>query len=465
MSVATNDSAKRGRRATSRLVWIMTVVFAAGAVTLLVLTRRHTTAAARASAIVASTSSSGGDMGGMPMNAEATGSGSAIRITASQIRRFGITFGTAERRTLKSTVRTVGTVTVDEARRSQVAPKFGGYVERLYVDQTGQRVRLGEPLMDVYSPELVAAEEELLVAGSLETAVGGSAVPGEQGASINLVAAARRRLELWDISDAQIEDVLKTGKTRRTLTLHAPASGVVIQKNVVQGQAIQAGQMLYEIANLSDVWVDVALREADIGALRVGSSASVQFAAYPGYRLAGRVAYVYPTLDSTSRTMRARIEVANRDGRLMPGMYATVALATPLRTALSVPSSAVLRTGERALVFVDKGGGRLEPREIELGREAGEFSEVLTGLAPGERVVTSAQFLLDSESNLAEVMRGMISQGGVGDTPNSQNMRNMPAMTAPPGRDSGMNGNGAQMKGRSASDTTMKGMPMSPNRR
>ncbi len=427
MTIPTNDSAMGAPRAKRRLLWIIAVVLVAGAITLLALTRRRTTASTHASTAAASTPSSGGDMGGIPMRATTTGSGTAIQIAASQIRQFGITFGTVEQRTLESTVRTVGTVTVDEARRSQVAPKFGGYVERLYVDQTGQRVRRGEPLMDVYSPELVAAEQELLVAGNLEQSIGGSAVPGAAGATIDLVAAARRRLELWDISDAQIEDILRTGKTRRTLTLHAPASGVVLQKNVVQGQAIQPGQMLYDIANLSDVWVDVALREADAGAVRVGSTASVQFAGYPGRPLAGRVAYVYPTLDSTSRTMRARIEVANRDGRLMPGMYATVALATPSRATLTVPSSAVLRTGERALVFVDKGGGRLEPQEIQTGRVTDAFTEVLTGLARGQRVVTSAQFLLDSESNLAEVMKGMIGQQGTGDT-------TMKGMTMPPDR-------------------------------
>ena len=427
MSIPTNESEKGVPRARRRVAWIFMAVLAAGAITFFALMRRRTTAFTHASTAPASTPSSGGDMAGMPMSATSTGSGTAIQITASQIRQFGITFGTAEERTLEQTVRAVGTVVVDEARRSQVAPRFSGYVERLYVDQTGQHVRRGERLMDVYSPELVAAEQELLVARDLERSIGGSAVPGAPGATVDLVAAARRRLVLWDISDAQIEEILSSGKARRTLTLHAPASGVVLQKNVVQGQAIQPGQTMYDIANLSDVWVEVALREADAGTVRAGSKASVQFAAYPGHRLAGRVAYVYPTLDSMSRTMRARIEVANTDGRLMPGMYATVSLATPSRTALTVPSSAVVRTGERALVFVDKGGGRLEPQEIQSGGGTDEFTEVLSGLAPGERVVTSAQFLLDSESNLAEVMRGMVGQRGIGDT-------TMKGMTMPPNR-------------------------------
>ncbi|MBA2686283.1 MAG: efflux RND transporter periplasmic adaptor subunit [Gemmatimonadaceae bacterium] len=461
MTMPTNESAMSASLARRWRLWIITGLLTAGAITVFVLGRRHSTT----STAVSSTPSSGHDMGGMQTGAAPSSDGNAIQITASQIRQFGITFGTVERRTLESTVRTVGTVTVDEARRSQVVLKIGGYVERLYVDQTGQRVRRAQPMLDVYSPELVAAEQELLVAGNFARSVRGSSVPGAPGASIDLVAAARRRLELWDISGAQIEDILRTGKARRSLTLHAPASGVVLQKNVVQGQAIQPGQMLYDIADLSEVWVDVALREADVGAVRVGSTASVQFAGYPGAPLAGRVAYVYPTLDSASRSMRARIEVPNRSGRLMPGMYATVALTTPSRTALTVPSSAVLRTGDRALVFVDKGGGRLEPQAVQLGRETGDFTEVVDGLTTGQRVVTSAQFLLDSESNLGEVMRGMIGQRGTSDIPNAQDMQSMPGMTAPAPGESGMNDRGARVKGPSVRDTTMKGMPMSPNRR
>lgn len=374
-------------------------------------------------------------------------SGGAVQLTASQIRQFGITFGTVDERPLASTVRTVGTVTVDETKLAQVAPKFGGYVERLFVDATGQPVRRGQPLMDVYSPELVAAEQELLVAGDLQRSIGQSTVPGVPNAPTDLLMAARRRLELWDISDTQINAVLRTGKPKRTLTLHAPASGVVLEKHVVAGEAIQPGQTLYTIADLSDVWIDVALREADAGAVRTGSAVSARFAAYPGRPVAGRVAYVYPTLDSTARTVRARVEVANPDGRLKPGMYATVALETPARTALTVPTSAVVRTGERTLVFVDMGGGRLMPQEVETGRVASEYTEVLSGLEPGQLVVTSAQFLLDSESNLAEVMKGMIGQMNSSDRNDTGGMQNMPGMTMPSDK-------GADVKG------AMKGMPM-----
>jgi Cu(I)/Ag(I) efflux system membrane fusion protein len=387
-------------------------------------------------------------------------SGGAVQLTANQLRDFGVTFGTVDQRALESTARTVGTVTVDETRLAQVTPKFGGYVERLYVEATGAPVRRGQPLMDVYSPELVAAEQELLLAATLEQSVGQSTVPGVSSTPVDLVNAARRRLQLWDISDAQIDQILHTGTVRRTLTLYAPASGIVMEKNVVQGQAIQPGQMLYRIANLADVWVDVALREQDAGAVRAGSAASVQLAAYPGRLISGRVAYVYPTLDSSARTVRARVQIPNAAGLLKPGMYATVTLTTPARSALTVPTSALVRTGERTLVFVDMGNGRLMPQEVETGRGGDQYTEVLSGLEPGQRVVTSAQFLLDSESNLAEVMKSMIGQTGTSDM---GNMKDMPGMDmsggaaggAPSGAMPGMTDKGADMK-------DMSGMKMPP---
>jgi len=366
------------------------------------------------------------DMPGMEMPGMATGGGEGtVHLSADQIRTFGVTFGTVERRTLESTVRAAGIVAVDESRVAQVAPKVSGFAERLYVDVTGRAVRRGEPLLELYSPELLAAQEELLVARGLDRTVGESSIPGVPVASTDLVAAARRRLQLLDVSDAQIDDVLRTGRARRTVTLSAPASGVVLAKDVVRGQAVEAGRSLYTIADLSRVWVEAALREADAAAVRVGSAADVDLAAAPGRTFKGRVAFVYPVLDSVSRTVRARVEVANSDGVLKPGMYATVRLTTPTRTALAVPSAAVIRTGERAVVFVDMGGGELMPHEVTLGGVSSEFTEVLSGVDAGQRVVTSAQYLLESESNVAEVMRSMIGQTGASD------MTDMPGMTMP----------------------------------
>jgi Cu(I)/Ag(I) efflux system membrane fusion protein len=378
-------------------------------------------------------------MAGMKMT-----EGGSVVLTSAQIRQFGITFGIVAVRVLTSEVRTTGVVTFDETKIVQVAPKFGGFVERLYVDFTGQPVTRGQSLLEIYSPELVAAQQELLVAAELQRDIGRSPVPGVPAGSTNLVEAAKRRLRLWDISEGQIEAVLRSGRVRRTMTLYAPASGVVVEKKVVRGQATTAGEQLYTIADLTDLWIDVQLREADAAAVQIGSGADVEFAGLPGRTFKGRVEFVYPTVAQEARTVRARVAVTNSDGVLKPGMYATVRVMTPARSALTVPNAAVIRTGERNIVFVDMGGGELMPHEVQLGPTVGEYTEVLAGVDAGQRVVTSAQFLLDSESNLAEVMRSMMGQTGSGE------MKDMPGMQMP-----GMDDKGASMKG-------MPGMKMPP---
>jgi Cu(I)/Ag(I) efflux system membrane fusion protein len=373
-------------------------------------------------------------MAGMNMNENGS-----VKLTAQQVAQFGVTFGVVEQRTLTEETRATGVVTFDEAKLAQVAPKIGGFIEHLYVDATGQPVRRGQPLLDLYSPDLVAAQQELLSARQLQRDIGRGAVPGVAGNTTDLLEGAKRRLRLWDISDAQIEDVLRSGQVKHALTLFAPAGGVVIEKKVVQGQSISPGEQLYTIADLSDLWVDVQLREADVASVRQGSSADVELTGLPGRLVKGRVAYVYPVIDSAARTVRARVVVANSSGLLKPGMYASVRLRTPARSALTVPSSAVLRTGDRNVVFVDMGNGELMPHDVEVGRAAGDYVEVLAGVEPGQRVVTSAQFLLDSESNLGEVMKAMMSQMSSGDlstrkktvAPSDTGMKDMPGMTMP----------------------------------
>lgn len=356
-----------------------------------------------------STQAANGMAGMAGMSAAHSGT---VKLTPAQIDQFGITFGSAEVRPLSVETRATGVVTFDETRIAQVAPRFGGFVEHLYVNFTGQPVRRGQPLLEIYSPELVAAQQELLLAGQLQRDIGGSAVPGVPGRATDLVDAAKRRLQLWDIPDGQIEQILRTRKVRRTLTLFAPASGVVVEKKVLQGQSITTGDVLYTIADLSDVWVDVELRETDAALVRPGSLAGIEVAGLPGHTFAGRVSYVYPTLDSASRSVQARVIVPNPGGTLKPGMYATVRLTTPGASALTVPSSAVLRTGERNVVFVRTQGGELAPHDVQPGRTAGDYTEILSGVLAGQRVVTSGQFLLDSESNLGEVMKAMLGQSG-----------------------------------------------------
>jgi multidrug efflux pump subunit AcrA (membrane-fusion protein) len=359
-----------------------------------------------------------------------------------------VTFGTADERPLDATVRTTGTVVADETTLAEVVPKFGGFVEHLYAGFTGQAVRRGQPLLAIYSPDLVAAQQELLVAARVDRSVGDSQVPGLPAGDGSLVVATRQRLALWDISDAQIDEVLRTGRPARTLTLYAPVTGTVLEKHVVQGQAIQAGETLLTLANLGHIWIDIALRETDAGAVRVGSATEVRLTAFPGRPFQGQVAYVYPTLDSATRSVQARIAVPNPNGLLKPGMYATVRVTTPLRRALTVPTSAVMNTGDRMLVFVDMGGGSVMPHVVVPGRVGGDYTEIISGVDPGQRVVTSAQFLLDSESNLAEVMKGMIGQMNMSDMQNTNDSRRakgMPGMNMPDTgtRTKGMTPNGA----------------------
>lgn len=392
------------------------------------------------------TRSSATPMSGMDMPGMNVSSDGSIVLTEEDQRRFGVTFGTVQVRELSNEVRTVGTVLVNETRVAKVTPKFSGYIEKLYVNFVGQPVRRGQPLAAVFSPDLLAAQQELLLASRLSKSIAGTSVPGVPGSSVDLVAASKQRLRLWDVSEAQINAVLSTGRVMRTVTLYAPASGIVLDKKVVQGQAIQAGEELYTIADLSDVWVDAQLREADAGAVTVGTPATLEFTSYAGRLFAGRVTYVYPVLAEEARTVRARIAVANPGGLLKPGMYATVRLSTSARSALSVPRSGVVQTGERSLVFVDM-GGKLMPHVVQIGRSGSDYIEVLSGVQAGQRVVTSAQFLIDSESNLGEVMKSMAGMGSP-----------MPPTPAPVSQEAkDMNARGADMR-------SMPGMSPTPKR-
>lgn len=354
---------------------------------------------------------SAGGMTGMDgmagMNMDGT-----IRLSSRDLQTFGITFGSAEVRPLTRSVRAVGVVEFDETSVAYMAPKFGGWAETLHVDFTGQSVRAGQPLLDVYAPELVTAQEELLLAARMVDDVGDSELEEVGAGARDLVASARRRLEYWDISPAQIDRLLETGEVRKSLTLLAPATGIVTEKRVAEGQAFQPGTTLYVIAGLSEVWVTAEVFESDVAWVREGMRVGVGVAALPDRTFEGRIEYVYPTLEEGTRSMRARVVLSNPAGALKPGMYATVRMAAELGETLTVPASAVLHTGERAVVFVDMGEGELMPHELRIGARGGDFVEVLSGVEPGARVVTSAQFLLDSESNLAEVMQAMMAQMG-----------------------------------------------------
>lgn len=390
------------------------------------------------------------DMGDMPGMA----GGDAVVLTADQISTFGVTFATVEQRELAPAVRATGVVALDETRVAQVTSKLGGFIERLDVDFTGQEVRRGQSLYALYSPDLVAAQEELLAAARLSASHPGTGVPGLAGAEKSLLEAAKRRFRFWDVSEAQIAEVLRRGSPQREIAFYSPVRGVVTEKHVVRGQAIEPGEPLYTIADLRVVWVEADLRESEAGAISEGSVAEIDLAAFPGRPVSGKVTFVAPLLQSVSRSVRARIEVPNADGRLKPGMYGTVRMAAPGRRALSVPAEAVIQTGERSIVFIDLLGGRLAAREVQTGITAGGVTEVLSGLEPGQRVVTSAQFLLESESNLGELMRSMIGQTGSGEMEGMDDMN----MSDDSGAATGAGEKGADMRG-------MPGMAMPGDRR
>jgi RND family efflux transporter MFP subunit len=335
----------------------------------------------------------------------------SVRLAAVDQRRIGVTFAPVTLGPLGREVRTVGQVAVDETRVRTFTTKVDGWVERLHVDFTGQFVERGAPLLAIYSPMIVTAEEELLVALRLRGAVAAGSTETREGAD-DLAASARRRLAWWDVPADEIASIERTGQVQRTVTLRAPTSGYVLEKNVTAGQRVMAGEALYRVADLSSVWVEGEVYEQDLRAIAVGRPVTAEFDALPGDRRTGRVAYVYPTLSPETRTARVRVSVPNPGHRLKPGMYATLLLAATARGAsLSVPRGAVLATGERQLVFVKRPNGQLEPREVRTGAASDDRIEILSGLAVGDTVVASATFLIDAESNLGTAM------GGMGDMP------------------------------------------------
>ncbi|HTH65400.1 MAG TPA: efflux RND transporter periplasmic adaptor subunit [Gemmatimonadales bacterium] len=323
-----------------------------------------------------------------------------VRLTAVQAQALGVTYTVVTRGPLHRSVRTVGQVVPAEPNLAEITPKVDGFVDRLFVDATGVQVRRGEPLLALYSPMLVSAQEELLTALHLAQTIDSTAPEAWRNAQ-DLVAAARRRLAYWDISEEQIERLERTGEVTKTLTLVAPFDGVVMEKMVVAGQSVMPGMKLYRLANLSTVWVEGEVFEQDLALIRVGAPVRVELTAYPGQTLTGRVAFVWPVVDEQSRTGKVRVALANAKGLIKPGMYATLLFdATVGRDALSLPAEAVVLTGERNLVFVVGKDGALEPRQVTLGARAGDRIQVLDGVAEGERVVASANFLVDAESRL-----------------------------------------------------------------
>jgi len=345
---------------------------------------------------------------------EAPGSADAqISISTEKVQRLGVRTEPARLRTLDRTIRAVGRIEPDERRIYAIAPKFEGYVERLHVNATGQSVGRGQPLFEVYSPELVSAQREYAIAvqgvQSLRDAGNDS-----QSAMSRLAEASLARLKNWDISEDQLKALAASGETRRTLTFHSPVSGIVTEKKALQGMRFMPGEALYQIADLSAIWVIAEVFEQDIGLVKSGARTSVRISAYPDKTFTGAVTYIYPTLKAETRTVAVRIELANPGNLLKPGMYAQVELpVSAKRAVITVPVSAVIDSGTRRIVLVQAAPGRFEPREVKLGSRSDNYVEVIDGVKDGEQVVVTANFLIDAESNLKAALSGF-SQPGQG---------------------------------------------------
>lgn len=334
----------------------------------------------------------------------------AVHLPADQERALGVVYVTVTREALTRSIRTVGRIEAPEPNVADVAPKIEGFIERLFVASTGEMVRRGQPLFTLYSPELVAAQEELLTARRLVAGLNSTAGEAWRSAGA-MLEASRRRLAYWDITPDQIDRLESTGEVTKTLTLVAPVSGIVLEKDVFEGQRVMPGMRLYRIADLTEVWVEGEVFEQDIKFVEQDAQAHIEVAAYPGEHRMGVVSFVYPTVDVQSRTNRVRVTVPNRDLRLKPGMFATIFFDVRVADdALTVPTEAVVATGERNLVFSRDADGMLEAREVVLGARAGERIVILSGLSEGERIVGSANFLVDAESRL----------GGAGGMPGMQ---------------------------------------------
>lgn len=344
-----------------------------------------------------------------------------IYITPEKIQRIGVRSEEVKEMPLKKVIRTVATVDYDERRLFNINTKIDGWVERLYVNTTGREVKKGEPLLDIYSPDLVSTQEEYLLALETKRRLGPGALPEAVEGAESILDAARRRLKNWDISDAQIEALEKSQRPTKTLTLHSPVSGVVIEKMAVQGMKAMPGEKLFSIADLSHVWLYADIYEYELSLIKVGERARITVNAYPGEMFNAVVSYIYPYLNPETRTARVRLEMANPPspppgkvglgGVFKPGMYANVEIDSTISPkAVVVPEDAVLDTGERQAVILDLGAGRFKVLDVKVGLKGEGYYQVISGLAPGWRVVTSANFLIDSESSFkaaAQTMLGM----------------------------------------------------------
>jgi Cu(I)/Ag(I) efflux system membrane fusion protein len=332
---------------------------------------------------------------------------SAVTIDAARQQLIGLKIAHAERGPVGGSWRTSARLAIDETRIHHVNVKFSGFMEHVHGDFIGRLVRKGEPLFSIYSPELLAAQEEYVLALRTRETLTRAGGMGRDGDA--LVAAARRKLELWDVPRSQIERLERTGEPTRTVTFYSPATGVLTKKDVVPGMRVNAGEMPFEIVDLSHVWALADAYETDLRHVKVGMPATVTLKAFPNRSFKGRVAFIDPLLDPKTRTAKVRIEVPNPTGELRPEMFGEVVLQGQGREGVRIPSDAVIHSGTKDVVFVALGGGKFQPREVELGERNPEFVEVVSGVGEGDGVVTRANFLIDSESRLRASLAALSS--------------------------------------------------------
>jgi len=344
---------------------------------------------------------------------QAAGEG-AVKINPVVQQDMGVRTALVEKTDFSTTVRTVGTVNYDEKRLYTVTTKISGWINKLYIDYTGQMVHKGDPMLEIYSPELVTTQQEYLLALNTRDMLDKSTFSDVKNGGESLLESTRKRLEYWDIPESEIQHLEQTKEVRKNLTLTAPATGVVIKKNAIDGDHIKDGMNVYQIADLSKVWVEASIYDNEIPWIREGQPAEMELSYLPGKTFKGRVSYIYPYLNEKARDVRVRMVFDNPDGILKPGMYANIKLqGRKLRNTLVIPSEAVIHSGERTLVFRALGNGTFQPQEVRLGKIGGPDNsqvQVLDGLKAGEEVVTSAQFLLDSESRLQSAIQKMLKQ-------------------------------------------------------
>jgi Cu(I)/Ag(I) efflux system membrane fusion protein len=341
-------------------------------------------------------------MPGMQTGSQDQGKPGEFIVPVERQQQIGVTYATVEQRPLQPTIRAVGVIAPDAERRWSFVARVEGYVQQLFVTSPGEMVEKGAPLLSIYSPELLTTERELVMLLQMRDQ---AKTPAVRATPEQLITAAKARLEQWNVTAEQIAELERTRQPNDVLTLRSPFRGIVQQVPVKQGMSVKVGDPLVEVADLSVVWVWGDFYQSELPLLQPGQKVTITTSSSPNERFAGTIGLIDPFIDPTRRTARARIDIPNRDFRLQPGMYANVEWTMQMGAGLVIPVNAVMPTGTRNIAFVDKGGGKLEPRVVELGETFGNFYEVKSGLTKGERVVSSANFLIDAESKVQGALK------------------------------------------------------------